>query len=83
MLLGLGAEPVRFTPLRLVREGIRIEPSLIYDHPADFASTVELVAAGKLRPSRIVTRTLPVDSLAEAIELAATGGEGKIHIELS
>ncbi len=82
MLLGLGAEPVRTTPLRLVREGIRVEPSLIYDHPADFASTIELVAEGKLQPARIVTATRPLDSISEAIQLAATGRAGKIHLEI-
>jgi len=82
MLLGLGAEPVRFVPLRLVREGIRIEPSLIYDHPADFARTIGLVAAGRLHPSRIVTATLPFAAIADAIELAASGRAGKVHVEL-
>jgi hypothetical protein len=35
MLLNLSTSHASFVPLRLVRQGIRIEPSLIYDHPDD------------------------------------------------
>jgi 2-desacetyl-2-hydroxyethyl bacteriochlorophyllide A dehydrogenase len=80
VLLGLSSAPARFTPLRVVREGIRIEPSLIYDHPGDFSRTIELVASGRLRPSRIVTGTFPLESVAEAIQLAASGKAGKVHL---
>ena len=83
VLLGLSTSPASFVPLRVVREGIRIEPSLIYDHPADFASSIGLVAARTLQPSQIVTDTLPFDSIGRALELASTGKSGKIHITFS
>ncbi len=80
ILLGLGSSPASFTPLRLVREGICIEPSLIYDHPADFARALELVENGTLRPSCIVSHTFPFDSIASAMEVASTGQAGKVNV---
>ena len=82
ILLGLSASPVRFIPMRLVREGINIYTSMIYDHPADFARTIDLVAEGKLHPGRVVTDTFSFDSTAAALELAGTGKSGKIHIKM-
>jgi threonine dehydrogenase-like Zn-dependent dehydrogenase len=79
MLLGLSSSPAAFVPLRLVREGIRIEPSLIYDHPADFARAIALVAGGTLHPSCVVTDSLPFDSVGRALEMASSGQAGKIH----
>lgn len=83
VLLGLSSAPASFVPLRLVREGIRIEPSLIYDHPADFEVTIRMVADGTLSPSRIVTDTLPFESVGRALEMASTGKAGKIHVVFS
>jgi len=80
ILLGLPADPAEFVPMRLVREGINVYTSMIYDHPADFAGTIELVAAGKLHPSRVVTDTFSFESVARALELAGTGISGKIHV---
>jgi len=83
ILLGLSTSPASFVPLRVVREGIRIEPSLIYDHPADFASSIRLVSDKTLQPSRIVTDTMPFDSLGHALQVASTGMAGKIHTIMS
>ncbi len=82
ILLGISAAPVRFVPMRLVREGINVYTSMIYDHPGDFARTIDMVAAGKLEPGRVVTDTFPFDSVAEAITLAGTGESGKIHVKM-
>lgn len=79
MLLGLSSSPASFVPLRLVREGIRIEPSLIYDHPGDFAVAIRLVADRTLQPSKIVTDTLPFETIGRALQVASTGKSGKIQ----
>jgi len=79
VLLGLSSSPASFVPLSLVREGISIEPSLIYDHPADFARSIALVASGTLQPSIVVSDTFQFDSIGRALELASNGGAGKIH----
>lgn len=83
ILIGLATSPASFMPLRLVREGIRVSGSLIYDHPADFARVIDLVANGTLQPARIVTDTLPFDSIERALKLAATGQSGKVHVQMS
>ena len=79
ILLGLASSPANFMPFRFVREGIRLEGSLIYDHPSDFARSIALVASGILHPSCIVSNTFQFSSIADAIELACTGHAGKIH----
>jgi L-iditol 2-dehydrogenase len=83
ILLGLSSEPASFVPLRLVREGIDIRTSMIYDHPKDFARIIEAVACGALRPSCVVTHTYPLESLGRALAHAGTGEAGKIHITMT
>lgn len=80
MLLGLSTEPASFVPLRLVREGVRIEPSLIYDHPADFTEAIRLVGDKILSPATIVTETFPFASIGHALDVASTGKSGKVHV---
>jgi L-iditol 2-dehydrogenase len=82
ILLGLSSAAATFSPLRLVREGINIRTSMIYDHPADFASVIDQVARGVLHPARVVTHTYPFESLSQALSHAATGEAGKIHVKM-
>lgn len=82
IMLGLSSSPASFIPMRLVREGINVYTSMIYDHPEDFARTIGLVADGKLQPGRIVTDTFPFDSVATGIARAGTGESGKVHIKM-
>ncbi len=83
VLVGLASSPASFVPLRLVREGIQVAGSMIYDHPGDFSRSIALVAGGTLKPSSIVTDTFPLDQAGEALKLARTGRSGKIHIEMT
>ena len=80
VLLGLSVEPASFVPLRIVREGIRIEPSLIYDHPRDFADAIRLVGEGTLTPSKVVTEVFPFEHIATAFQEAGRGTAGKVHL---
>ncbi len=82
VLLGLAATPATFVPLSLVRQEIRVSGSIIYHHPSDFARTIALVARGVLHPSRIVTDTLPFDSIDRALQLASTGRAGKVLLQM-
>ena len=68
--------------MRLVREGINVCTSMIYDHPADFERTIELVAEGNLHPSCVVTDTFSFEAVAQALRLAGTGESGKIHVKM-
>lgn len=83
VLVGLSTAPAQFTPLRLVREGIRVAGSLIYNHPSDFSRAIALVERRVLRPSRVVTDTLPFSEIGRALTLASSGQAGKIVIEMS
>ncbi len=82
VMLGLSSSKVSFLPMRLVREGVNIRTSMIYDHPADFEHAIDLVAQGKLNPAAVVTNTFPFDAIGEALQLASTGNAGKIHVQM-
>ena len=82
VLLGLSSKPAAIIPFRLVREGVRITTSLIYDHPTDFAQSIELVARGALRPSSIVSHTYPLERMGEALDLSCKGNAVKVHIHI-
>lgn len=81
-LLGLANAEARFVPLRFVREGLSLHGSLIYDHPADFAKTIAMVQRGILRPSRIVSATVPLQHIDKAFELATSGGAAKVLVAI-
>jgi 2-desacetyl-2-hydroxyethyl bacteriochlorophyllide A dehydrogenase len=82
VLLGLATSPASFVPLRLVRGEVRVSGSIIYNHPSDFARTIALVASGVLHPSRVITDTLPFDSIDRALQLASTGQSGKVLLQM-
>ncbi|WP_339650365.1 alcohol dehydrogenase catalytic domain-containing protein [uncultured Maribacter sp.] len=82
ILLGLSGDKAEIEPLRLVREGIRILPSLIYDHPQDFKETIALITSKTIQPSCIISKYMPLSSLQSAMELAAEGNQTKIVINI-
>jgi L-iditol 2-dehydrogenase/L-gulonate 5-dehydrogenase len=82
VLLGISSSKVSFIPMRLVREGVNIRTSMIYDHPVDFKHAIDLVAQGKLNPACVVTDTFSFQSVGEALRLASGGSAGKIHIKM-
>ena len=83
VMLGLSSLPVEFIPLRIVREGINILTSMIYDHPTDFARAIELTASGRLRPSTIVTDVYSLSDINAAIARAAYGTAGKVLMDMN
>ena len=82
VLLGLANAQASFVPLKLVREELRISGSIIYDHPADFARTIALVANKILTPNKIVTNTFPFREIDQALQLASTGDAGKVLLTM-
>jgi len=82
MLLGLSNEPASFVPLNLVRQGINVIGSLIYDHPGDFARAIDLVKNGTVHPSQIITATMPFDAMDRALELASAGPAIKMVVQM-
>jgi len=82
VLLGLSNEPASFVPLNLVRQGINVIGSIIYDHPGDFARAIGLVTNGTLHPSQIVTHTMSFDAMDRALELASAGPAVKMVVNM-
>ena len=82
VLLGLSSQPACFVPVRVVREGINIHTSMIYDHPVDFARAITLVASGRLCPSKVVTDVYALADIGAALEYAAGGTAGKVLIDM-
>jgi len=82
VLVGLSSARASFTPLKFVREEIRLSGSIIYDHPKDFKRTISLVEKGILSPKSIVTHTFPLHESDRAIQLASTGEVGKVLLNM-
>lgn len=82
ILAGLSEKLATFQPLKIVREGIQIIPSIIYDHPVDFRRTIQLIQSKVLRPGKIISGTFKLYQLQEALEAAAAGNETKLIISI-
>ena len=82
ILLGLSEKQASFTPLDLVRRGISIQGSLIYDHPADFQSVIQLIEDGKIQPHKIISQYLPLAEVQAGLQAATDGHPGKIVVQI-
>lgn len=79
--LGLDSRPLGLTSQALVRSQVTVQGSLTYDHPVDFATTIEELAAGRITPGRIVTDEYPLDDAQTAFENSAEA-RGKTWIRV-
>ena len=66
--LGLDSRPLDISSQTLVRSQITLQGSLTYDHPIDFATTIDDLAAGRITPGRIVTDEYPLEKTQTAFE---------------
>ena len=82
ILLGLSEKQASFTPLDLVRRGISIQGSLIYDHPADFQSVIQLIEDGKIQPHKIISKYIPLSEVQAGLQAATDGHPGKIVVQI-
>lgn len=82
ILLGLSEKPASFTPLDLVRRGISIQGSLIYDHPEDFQSVIQLIEDGKIQPHKIISKYIPLADVQAGLQAATDGHPGKIVVQI-
>ncbi len=83
VLLGLSAKPATFIPFDTCKTGVRINFSLIYEHPFDFKRVIQLINSEKIAPGFIITNYFPLKDLQAALELASTGKESKIVIRIN
>lgn len=82
ILTGLSEQPSSFIPLMLVREDIQILPSIIYNHPLDFAKVIDLLEKKVIDPSFILTGHSDLKYIQSAFESCLSGDHIKYIIEL-
>lgn len=83
VLLGLSEKQASFTPLDLVRRGISIKGSLIYDHPVDFQAVILQIVSGDIHPGQIISKYIPLSDVQAGLEAATQGHPGKIVVQIS
>ncbi|MGH3202947.1 MAG: zinc-dependent alcohol dehydrogenase [Streptosporangiaceae bacterium] len=66
VLIGLSSEPVPLATEDVVRRQLRIQGSLTYDHPGDFAAAIKR----SLRPGRVLRACYPLDEAERAFRAA-------------
>ncbi|MEV6612042.1 alcohol dehydrogenase catalytic domain-containing protein [Kutzneria sp. NPDC051319] len=79
VVVGMNSEPLAVRTDDLVRRQLTVVGSMIFDHPADFAATVDVLDRGLLRPGRVLRREFPLARTAEAFA-AMPGAPGKCWI---
>jgi len=77
VLIGLGSEPAPLATEVVVRRQLRIQGSLTYDHPDDFAAVLSL----DLRPGRVLRACYGLAEAEQAFR-AAREVPGKTWIRL-
>lgn len=76
ILVGMGTEDVTLNPLRFVRNELELRGALIYEHPHDFARTIDLIASGRLAPGSTASPPQPLENLPALLEAMAAGKLG-------
>ncbi len=66
VLIGLGSEPAPLATEAVVRRQLRIQGSLTYDHPLDFAAVIKR----NLRPGRVLRACYPLAEAERAFRAA-------------
>ncbi|HEX5590980.1 MAG TPA: alcohol dehydrogenase catalytic domain-containing protein [Candidatus Limnocylindrales bacterium] len=82
LVLGLDSRPFELSAQLLVRRQLVLRGSLTYDHPVDFRATVQLVEAGEVAPSRIITEQYPLAAAQQAFE-SSESARGKTWIQVA
>lgn len=66
LLVGISSRALELTSADLVYRQLTVTGSLIYDHPRDFADTVDGLGGGDLAPGVVLQARYPLDAAAEA-----------------
>ncbi|MGR3809425.1 zinc-dependent alcohol dehydrogenase [Jiulongibacter sp. NS-SX5] len=82
VLLGLSNKPSEFNALHIVRNGIEIIPSLIYDHPTDFKDVIQMLVNKQIDPSKVITKSIDFNELPNFINSNELKDQAKILIKL-
>jgi len=69
-LIGLSQTPARLATFTVVQRRLTLLGCLIYDHPGGFAATTRAVAAGAIRPGRVLRGRFALAESARAFREA-------------
>jgi threonine dehydrogenase-like Zn-dependent dehydrogenase len=83
VMVGMAHEPVPFTPFDINRRGLSILTSMIYNHPADFSRTIDLIAKGTIQPAQVISHRCQFAQFPEALNRAASGAETKVVLDIA
>ena len=72
VLIGLGHQSATLDAARVVRQRLRIVGSLIYQHPVDFISTIDLVTSGALHPGVVLRHRFSLQEADRALRESPT-----------
>ncbi len=80
ILVGLSEAPAFFQPLKVVRQGINIIPSIVYTHPYDFGQVIQHIEKKQIQPQQLISNRFSFEALQAAFDRAKEGRENKIVI---
>lgn len=75
VVIGVGESRFPVDTKTLVRRGITITGSMIYDHPLDYAAVIRAVENGEAHPGAVLAEPFALDDAAEALAGASTRPE--------
>ncbi|MFN4293881.1 MAG: zinc-binding dehydrogenase, partial [Thermoflexales bacterium] len=67
LLLGIFHDSAVFDPAQIIRRELRVEGSFCYTWD-DFEASLDLIARGQVRAAPVITHTLPLSRMGEALE---------------
>lgn len=80
LLLGIFHEHASFDPAQIIRKELRVEGSFCYTWD-DFEASLDLIARGLVRTAPVITHTLPLSRMAEALDLIHRREAVKVILE--
>ena len=72
VVVGVGNDAISIDTKTLVRRGLTLVGSMIYDHPADYAAVISAVAHGAAQPGIVLGTPFNFADAAQALQQAAT-----------
>ena len=82
VVIGVGSDPIQLETTTLVRRGLAVIGSMIYDHPSDYAAVIAAVAAGRARPGVVLGTPYPLHEAGTALA-AASSADTKTWIRMT
>lgn len=79
LLIGLSSKPLEVSSWTVVYRQLKLIGSLIYDHPRDFADTIDVLNSGVVAPHRVLQASFPLCDTAEAFA-SVRSAPGKVWI---